>query len=93
MSTIYNSHYLSFLYISILFILLTLVTFQIYDTGNNGKISMNDIKTMLTAVLKENSVVMTESQIDMMVANTFKEHDVSIFESSIPYLLLLFFIQ
>lgn len=40
---------------------------------------MTDVKTILTAVLKENAVNMSESQVDMMVANTFKEHDVSIF--------------
>jgi hypothetical protein len=34
---------------------------------------------MLTAVLRENGVAMTEPQMDMMVANTFLEHDVSCF--------------
>ncbi len=51
------------------------VTFALYDADGKGKISATDLKVMLGAVLRENGVSMTEPQVDMMVGNTFREHD------------------
>jgi hypothetical protein len=49
----------------------------LYDVDGKGRISPSDLKTMLGGVLRENGVTMTDSQLDVLVANTFKENDVS----------------
>ena len=40
------------------------VTFQLYDADRKGRISPMDLKVMLSAVLKENGVSLTDGQVD-----------------------------
>jgi hypothetical protein len=51
------------------------VTFQLYDIRRKGYISQADLKTMLSASLKENDLHLSDSQLDKMVTDTFHTYD------------------
>lgn len=51
-------------------------TFNIYDMHRRGKISPSDLTTILSAVLRENDLAMSDEQVSAMVTDTLKAHDV-----------------
>lgn len=52
-------------------------TFNIYDLSRRGKVSPNDLSTILYSVLREHGVAMTDDQVAAMVAETFRQHDLN----------------
>lgn len=53
------------------------VTFNVYDMEGKGRITPADLKALLSAALREGEVAMTDVQLDRMVADTFRVHDVN----------------
>ena len=53
------------------------VTFAIYDLESKGRITPENLRFMLSEALKENAVPLSSAQVEKMVADTFKVHDVN----------------
>lgn len=52
-----------------------IVSFSIYDKDQDKLISVKDLEEILTAILKENGLVISSSEIDQIIEATFKEAD------------------
>ncbi len=50
-----------------------IVSFQIYDIDGDNKISRDELKGMLTATMNEKGIVLTNSEIDVIVNDTFRD--------------------
>jgi len=55
----------------------TLFSFRIYDFDNDNKISNEELTSMLKTSLGENGVVLTPSQIEIIIRATFQEADLN----------------